>query len=232
MYRTGDLVRWNAAGQIDYLGRNDHQVKIRGYRVELGEIEASLRQRPRVKDVVALAREDKPGERRVVAYVVPTADAGPIQHLPLTPQLRGYTKEKLPGYMVPAAWVLLEKLPLTANGKLDRRALPAPERLVADEAEYVAPRTDVERALSAIWAEMLRVDRVGLKGNFFDLGGDSMHGFKLITAVSERCGVRLPVIAMFASPTLPQMAELVESLRGSADLQSELEQLDYEEGAI
>src|SRR5205814_165231 len=155
MYRTGDVVRWRGDGTIDYLGRADHQVKIRGFRIELGEVEAARLAHPGVGEAVVVAREDDPGHKRLVAYVVPAADG----EAPDGPALRQFLAEALPDYMVPSAFVALEELPLTPNGKLDRKALPAPDLSAAAAAGYVAPRTDAEAVLAEIWAEVLGVER-------------------------------------------------------------------------
>ncbi len=211
LYRTGDVAKWSEEGTIEYVGRNDFQVKIRGLRLELGEIEASLLQDPRVKEAIVLAREDGQGEKRLVAYLG-TGDATEdeagtsAQHSPLILQLRERLKLQLPDYMVPSAWVVLHHLPLTPNGKIDRRALPEPHERSQVFGEYVEPRTEMERTLAAIWAGLLAVDRVGIRDNFFELGGHSLHGMKLIAAVSDRLGVRLPVAAAFELPTIEQMA--------------------------
>ncbi|MBM0108954.1 non-ribosomal peptide synthetase, partial [Steroidobacter sp. S1-65] len=169
MYKTGDLGRWRADGSIEYLGRNDHQVKIRGFRIELGEIEAQLANQASVKDAVVIAREDAPGEKRLVGYVT-SRGAQP----PSVEELRAHLKAVLPEYMVPSAFVVLSSLPLTPNGKLDRRALPAPELDAYVSREYEAPQGEVEEVLAGIWQELLHVERVGRQDNFFELGGHSL----------------------------------------------------------
>jgi acyl-coenzyme A synthetase/AMP-(fatty) acid ligase len=164
LYRTGDLVRWRADGELEFLGRMDQQVKIRGYRIELGEIESVLRQHEHIKECVVLAREDRPGEKRLVAYLVIKKDAG--SNLTIT-SFRTYLKNKLPDYMVPPSFVVLESLPLTPNGKLDSKALPGPELdQTNSDGEYVEPRTAIEKALAEIWAEVLGTKRVGVNDNF------------------------------------------------------------------
>src|SRR6185369_7282911 len=162
MYKTGDLGRWRADGTIEYLGRNDHQVKIRGFRIELGEIEAELVRHGQVKEVAVVAREDAPGEKRLVAYLVARAETGQ----PSVEALRAHVKEVLPEYMVPSAFVILERMPLTQNGKLDRRALPAPELGAYISRRYEAPQGEVEEILAGIWQGLLRVERVGRWDNF------------------------------------------------------------------
>ncbi|MGH9302455.1 MAG: amino acid adenylation domain-containing protein, partial [Acidimicrobiales bacterium] len=161
MYRTGDVARWTPGGELVFVGRVDHQVKIRGFRIELGEIEAVLAGHPEVGEVVVIAREDQPGIKRLVAYLVPSADTAP------TPaQLRSHAGEVLPDYMVPAVFMVLDELPLGPTGKLDRRALPAPD--LQPVSEYIAPRTETEVVLAQVWVEVLGVERVGVEDNFFE----------------------------------------------------------------
>ncbi|HEX8245289.1 MAG TPA: amino acid adenylation domain-containing protein, partial [Longimicrobium sp.] len=203
LYRTGDRARWRADGTLEYLGRLDHQVKVRGFRIELGEVEAALRRNPGVTDCVVLAREDAPGDRRLVAYVV-----GGVE----TDALRAQLRQSLPEHMVPSAFVSLDHLPLTPNGKLDRKALPAPELASAEET-YVAPRTPVEEVLAGIWAEVLERERVGAVENFFELGGHSLLATRVVARVREVFGVELTVRALFDSLTVAELAEAVEALR-------------------
>ncbi len=173
MYRTGDLVRWGADGQLHYLGRADEQVKIRGYRIELGEVQAALAGLDGVEQAVVIAREDHPGDKRLVGYLTGTAD--PIA-------ARATLAERLPAYMVPAAVVVLDALPLTPNGKLDTRALPAPE--YQHGGHYRAPASPVEEILAGIYAQVLGVERVGVDDSFFDLGGDSLSAMRVIAAIN------------------------------------------------
>jgi amino acid adenylation domain-containing protein len=203
LYRTGDRVRWRADGAIDFLGRLDHQVKVRGFRIELGEIEAALRRHESVTGCAVVAREDAPGDRRLVAYIVGEAEAE---------ELRAHLRRSLPDYMVPASFVMLDALPLTPNGKLDRKALPAPELGSADDG-YVAPRTPVEEVLAGIWAEVLRLERVGVEENFFELGGHSLLATRVVSRVRQVFGVEVPLRALFEGPTVAELAGRVEEMR-------------------
>ena len=209
LYRTGDLVRYLADGRLEFLGRTDQQVKIRGLRMELGEIEALLRQHPAVQGSVVLAREDTPGDKRLAAYVVPRMGQD------LSPgELRRFLQGKLPEYMVPATIRLLAALPLTPHGKVDRRALPHPEQSRADsEGAYVAPRTYVETMLADIWAEVLRVDRVGIEENFFELGGHSLLATQLMHRVQEAFQVTPPLRSLFEEPTIAHLASVIDRYR-------------------
>ncbi|ASI68649.1 non-ribosomal peptide synthetase [Diaphorobacter nitroreducens] len=198
LYRTGDLVRWNGEGQLEYLGRIDHQVKIRGFRIELGEVEAQLLSQPEVREAVVVAKEG-PGGARLVGYV--SAQAGQAIE---AGELRERLGKQLPDYMVPSVLVVLESLPLNANGKVDRKALPEPG--FESEHEYEAPQGEVEEALAKIWAEVLGVERVGRHDNFFELGGDSLAALRLQTKLLERLSVRFPLRSCFETPTLVLLA--------------------------
>ncbi|HEX8430621.1 MAG TPA: AMP-binding protein, partial [Longimicrobium sp.] len=198
LYRTGDLARWLADGTIDYLGRNDHQVKVRGFRIELGEIEARLAEHAAVRETVVLAREDSPGDTRLVAYYV--ADEA------LEAQaLRAHLSERLPDHMVPAAFVHLTSFPLSPNGKLDRKALPTPEGGAYATRTYEAPVGATETALAEIWAEVLGVERVGRWDNFFELGGHSLRAVTLVERMRRR-GLHAEVRALFTTATLAELA--------------------------
>jgi non-ribosomal peptide synthetase component F len=199
MYRTGDLVCWGADGQLRYLGRADEQVKIRGYRIELGEVQAALAAVDGVEAAVVIAREDRPGDKRLVGYVTGTADPA---------DMRGALAEKLPAYMVPAAVVALEALPLTVNGKLDKRALPAPEYQDVDH--YRAPADAAENILAGIYAQMLGVERVGVDDSFFDLGGNSLLAMRLVARVEAELGVEVAVQAVFDEPTVAGLAQRIK----------------------
>jgi amino acid adenylation domain-containing protein len=212
LYRTGDLVRWSSDGTIEYLGRIDHQVKLRGFRIELGEIEAVLLRHTSVREVVVVVREDVPGDKRLVAYVVPR-DAGVD-----VDALRTHVATTLPEYMVPSAVMVLEALPLTPNKKVDRKALPAPDASVSQRA-YVAPQTTIQIALAQAWSELLGVERVGVHDNFFELGGHSLLVMRLVARLRTTLGVELAVRAVFEAPTLAVLAEMIASL-GSAEARS------------
>jgi amino acid adenylation domain-containing protein len=201
MYKTGDLARYRPDGNIEFLGRADDQVKIRGFRIELGEIETVLGQHPAVREAVVLAREDAPGEKRLVAYVVADSSAD---------ELRCFLKDKLPEYMVPAVVVLLEALPVTPNGKVDRRALPAPDRSRPDlEKAFVAPRDDIELQLARIWEEVLGVRPVGVRDNFFELGGHSLLAVRLFSLIEKRLGKKLPLTTVFQGATVEHLAGIL-----------------------
>jgi amino acid adenylation domain-containing protein len=209
LYRSGDLARWRRDGDLEYLGRIDRQVKVRGFRIELGEIEAALAEHPGVREAAVMAREDRPGDVRLVGYVSSAAEARPSPQ-----ELAAFLAERLPGYMVPAAWVLLDRLPLTANGKADRAALPAPvER--GEGGAYVAPRSPVEEVLAGIWEEVLALQRVGVEDDFFALGGHSLGGAQVISRVLNAFSVELPLRVLFERPTVAALAAEVERLRGS-----------------
>ncbi|HST57474.1 MAG TPA: amino acid adenylation domain-containing protein, partial [Longimicrobium sp.] len=206
LYRTGDRVRWLADGTLDYMGRLDEQVKIRGFRIELGEIESALLDHAEVREAAVIVREDQPGDRRIVAYIVGGADAE---------SLRVHLRTRLPEYMVPAAFVAVDVLPLTPNGKLDRKALPAPDFASAGDA-YVAPRTTVEEVLAGIWATVLRVEQVGIHDSFFELGGHSLLATRVVSRIREAFGIELPLRALFEAPSIAPLAERVEALRRAA----------------
>ncbi|HYO16637.1 MAG TPA: non-ribosomal peptide synthase/polyketide synthase [Thermoanaerobaculia bacterium] len=214
LYRTGDLARHLPDGRIDYLGRVDHQVKIRGFRIELGEIEALLAGYPAVAEAVVVAREDVPGDRRLVAYVVP-AERG-ADPAALTDELAAWLGGRLPAYMVPSALVVLEALPLSPNGKVDRRGLPAPQRAVGRPLQ-VAARTPVEELLAGIWCQLLGLERVGVEESFFALGGHSLLATRLASRVRETFGVELPVRRLFEAPTVAALAQEIEAARAEGE---------------
>jgi len=235
LYRTGDLVRYRADGAIEFLGRIDYQVKLRGFRIELGEIEAALGGHPAVREVVVLARADAPGDQRLVAYVVPvqgsavrdqgseveTAQGSEVETArravptpdprSLIPDLRAFLSEKLPDYMVPTTFVLLDALPLTHNGKLDRRALPAPEQAAIEpQAPILNPRTPIEEMLISIWTKILGVKQVGIHDSFFALGGHSLLATRLFSRLRETFEVDLPLRTIFEARTIAGLAKHIE----------------------
>ena len=204
MYRTGDLARYRPDGTIEFLGRVDFQVKIRGFRIELGEIETVLREHPRVQEAVVIARQTPGGDPRLVGYVVPeTKDAVDAA------SLRAYLKERLPDYMVPATFVMLEAMPLTPNGKIDRKRLPAPESVKKERPEFVQPGSGIERQVADLWKEILQVDTVGLNDNFFDLGGHSLNVIQLQTRVKEVFDREIAVVDLFKYPTVSAFARFL-----------------------
>jgi len=235
LYKTGDLVRYLSDGNIEYLGRLDHQVKLRGFRIELGEIEAALIKHPAVQETLVLVREDNPGNKRLVTYVVPHLDSQDSQDQnfatqsqaeqisvaeapegklirQLAPQLRGFVKEILPDYMIPSAFVVLEALPLTPNGKIDRQALPAPDEDIIREHEYVAPRTPDEEIIANIFASVLGLQHVGIHDNFFALGGHSLLATQLISRLKVALDVEIPLRTVFESPTVVQFEQTLTQL--------------------
>jgi amino acid adenylation domain-containing protein len=207
MYRTGDLVRWLPGGQLAFAGRADDQVKIRGFRVEPGEIESVLSGHPAIAQAAVVVREDQPGDPRLAGYVVPAPDA----EAPDAAALRAHVAARLPGYMVPSAFVTVDSLPLSVNGKLAREALPAPDYGSSGADEYVPPRTEAEQALTQLWADVLGAERVGAHDNFFDLGGHSLLAVRLISRVRAVLGVEIPIGDLFAAPTVAAMAGLLEA---------------------
>jgi amino acid adenylation domain-containing protein len=242
LYKTGDLARYLPDGNIEFLGRADTQVKLRGYRIELGEVEAALEQHPRVREAVVVAREDTPGEKRLVAYFVPSqaqrtenkeqgderpetsrqADRQADQSAEVSilnsqfsiSELRAFLQERLPGYMVPAVFAALETWPLTPSGKVDRRALPAPEQSAVERQDsYVAPRDTLELELARMWEELLGVQSIGIRDSFFDLGGHSLLVVRLISRMQKQFGQSPPLSALFQEATVEHLAR---TLRGRA----------------
>ncbi|MFP5284931.1 MAG: condensation domain-containing protein, partial [Thermoanaerobaculia bacterium] len=204
VYRTGDLGRWRTDGMLDFLGRIDHQVKVRGFRIELGEIESALLGHPGVRETVVLAREDGVAGPRLVAYVV-----GGDGEVPMAAELRRHLRERLPEYMVPSAFVALPAMPLTANGKVDRRALPAPEGAGVERAAYVAPRDETERLLAGIWEDVLGVEGIGVEDDFFEIGGHSLLAVQVASRIRDVFGAEVPLRRLFEAPGLSALAEAV-----------------------
>jgi len=208
MYRTGDLVRWNTDGNLEFIGRADHQVKIRGARIELGEVEAVLRQHPEVAQAVVLAREDQAHDKRLVGYVITKSTASEPDAL--NTSLRAYVRQRLPEYMVPAAVVVLDTLPLTRNGKLDRSALPAPQFGLRTPHEQL-PANGLERWLAGVWQELLGLPQVGVEDNFFDLGGHSLLITQVHRQLRERLGRDISIIELFEYPTIRSLTRHLAS---------------------
>ncbi|TCP59138.1 amino acid adenylation domain-containing protein [Tumebacillus sp. BK434] len=213
LYRTGDMGRYQLDGTIEFLGRVDFQVKIRGFRVELGEIETVLSKHDLILETVVVVREDEPGDRRLVAYIQP------LQGAEIEPaDLRMLVREALPNYMVPSAFVFLEQWPMTNNGKLDRKALPAPEIAGRSSThEFVAPRNELEEQLSEIWTDVLKVESVGMFDNFFDIGGHSLLAMQLMTRVTETFHVQLPLRTMFEAPSVAELADKIRHAGSSEE---------------
>jgi len=204
LYKTGDLARYRADSSIEFLGRIDSQVKLRGFRIELGEIEACLRQHPKLREAAVLAREDHPGDKRLTAYIVPND----LSSSASADELRSFLKDLLPEYMLPSSFVALDQMPLMPNGKLDRKALPAPDRLLSDSTP-VAPRTPLERQVAAIFAKVLKIDQVGIRDNFFDLGGHSFLVLRVLAEIEKACGRRLSVATLFQAPTVEEIGQIL-----------------------
>lgn len=214
LYKTGDICRWRVNGEIEFLGRVDHQMKVRGFRIEPGEVEDVLDRHAQVQSAVVLLREDQPGDRRLVAYVVPAGDSPPS-----VTELRRHLKSHLPDYMVPVAYVVLESLPLTPNGKVDRDALPQPDgSRPAIETEWVPPRNDLEDKLAAVWSDVLGIDRIGVHDDFFDLGGYSLLATEVVYRIRQTVGRSIPVATLFNAPTIARLAGLLDSQQPSEDM--------------
>jgi len=195
-------------GNLEFLGRLDHQVKIRGYRIELGEIEAALLGHGHIRQAVVIAREDNPGEKRLVAYFTGTEGASPDARM-----LREHLKQSLPDYMVPSAYVVLDTLPLTSNGKIDRKALAALGACSEIGESYVAPRTLIEDALAKIWSEVLKLDRVGIYDNFFEMGGDSLLVMRVTARVRKVFNIEVSLHTLFDAPTVAEFSLRIEATR-------------------
>jgi len=212
LYKTGDLARYRKDGNLEFLGRVDSQVKVRGYRIELGEIEAALMENPGVKMSAVLAREDNPGDKQLVAYAVLQGDK-----FPSAEDLKDFLKQSLPEYMVPAHYVFLESFPLTQNGKIDRKSLPAPTHENVSAAQgFAAPGTETEKKLAAMWAELLKVERVGIHDDFFDLGGHSLMAIKAVSRIREEFNVDVSLATLLQAPTVAQLAEWLQNEGGTS----------------
>jgi acyl carrier protein len=205
IYKTGDRARYLPDGTIECLGRSDEQIKIRGFRIEPGEIESVLRRHPSISEVVVTAREDIPGERRLVAYMVRRPD-GHLNHA----ELRALLRESLAEYMLPSTFVELTAVPLTPNGKINRRALPAPDYDAQVSESYIAPRKQIEELLAEIWAEVLQLSRVGIDDNFFEVGGHSLLAMRIVSRLRNALRIEIPLHSLFESPTIAGLAEAIE----------------------
>ncbi len=208
LYKTGDLARYLPNGDIEYLGRIDNQVKIRGFRIELGEIEALLNQHPHLREAKVITREDIPGDKRLVAYVIPNIQEN--NQGEISQKIREYLKQKLPDYMIPSAFVVLETFPLTPNGKIDHRALPAVD-FSATQSNYVAPRTPTEEIIAQIWSQLLKVETIGMNDNFFELGGNSLLATQVISRIRQTLSLELSLRLLFESPTIAQISEQISN---------------------
>ena len=214
LYQSGDVVRYLPDGAVEFIGRADDQVKIRGFRIELGEIEAALRQHPFVRETVIVVREDNSGEKQLVAYIVMHLQGSPVNGS----EWRNFLKAQLPEYMVPGSFVLLDSLPLMHNNKVDRRALPAPDRTGLElEKGFVAPSTPVEEMLAHAWSRVLGIKRVGVNNNFFELGGHSLLAMQVVSQVAEALGVEVPVRRLFESPTIAEFAKVIAEIEDSGE---------------
>ena len=211
LYRTGDQVRYRKNGVIEFIGRYDNQVKLRGFRVEPGEIETVLLGQPKLSDAVVMLHTDDSGEKRLVAYAVARGDKAPS-----VGELRDYVASRLPNYMVPSVFVLLDELPLTDNGKVDRDALPEPlDMLAARGAEYTAPQNELEQQIAQIWEEVLGLDGVGIHDNFFDLGGHSLMATQVVSRIREQLGIELPLSEIFEYSTVAELAQKIQIIQWS-----------------
>ncbi|MEH1861362.1 MAG: non-ribosomal peptide synthetase [Nostoc sp.] len=211
LYKTGDLARYLPDGNIEFLGRIDNQVKIRGFRIELGEIEREIAQHPDVREIVVLARQDEAGEKQLTAYIVPHYNSGYTHN-----KLRSFLQQRLPNYMMPSTFLVLESLPLTANGKVDRHKLPAPSRERPQlEQAYLAPQTDLERLLAGILSELLKIDRVGIDDNFFNLGATSISILQVAARVKQELGIELHAVKLFQYSTIGSLAKYLHSNQNS-----------------
>jgi len=205
LYKTGDLARFLPDGNLEFLGRTDHQVKIRGFRIELAEIETMLGEHPLVREVAVIAREDALGDKRIAAYIVPRSG-----HTPDASDLRNHLKRRLPDYMLPSVYVILESMPLSETGKIDRESLPVPEQSrPALEQSYAAPATALEKVLAGIFGEVLKIERVGVCDNFFELGGHSLLATRVVSKIRQIFVIELPVRKLFEEPTVQGLASVI-----------------------
>jgi acyl carrier protein len=200
LYKTGDLAKYLPDGNIEFIGRIDEQVKIRGFRIELGEIEKNLLQHPNIKETVVIALENEQKYKYLVAYFVTN------KSIKIT-EIRDYLAQKLPDYMIPSAFVFLDKFPLTPNGKIDKKALPKPDFDTYRENEFIAPRNEIEMKLAQIWQEVLNIENIGINDNFFSLGGHSLLATQIVSRIRTNLGVELPLRNLFEYPTIAQLGD-------------------------
>jgi hypothetical protein len=232
IYRTGDVGRWRETGEIEYVGREDQQVKLRGNRIELGEIEMALSSHPLIRNAVVMLREDRPDEKQLVAYLVPEGNLAPT-----TSEVRRFLEKRLPAYMIPQGFVTTVSIPLSPSGKIDRKALPAPDSLRPDlERSLVLPRTPIEGQLAEIWRDVIKIEQVGVHDNFFELGGSSLLAMQVVSRISAAFGIQLRLPALFQSPSIAGLSVAVTEAKltqsNDADIErllQELEQLPNEE---
>ncbi|MEM6404773.1 MAG: non-ribosomal peptide synthetase, partial [Cyanobacteria bacterium P01_D01_bin.116] len=234
LYKTGDLACYLPDGSIKLFGRIDNQVKIRGFRIEIGEIEALLNQYPGIQTSIVIVREDNPGDKRLVAYIIPETKVNNQTKIPTSSELRRVLKEKLADYMIPAAFVMLDALPLTPNGKVDTKSLPIPDWSGNKSSEFVSPRTPTEEKLVNIFTSVLEIETVGVEDDFFELGGHSLLATKLIAQLLKEFEVEITVIDLFEAPTVAELAQrvdknlLVEQLQNSvSDVEEEREEMEF-----
>jgi hypothetical protein len=234
LYKTGDLAHYTQESHVYFVGRIDHQVKVRGYRIELTEVEAALKEHPAIQDTVVATYDDEAGGKRLAAYFISAREPAPT-----TTELREYLRGLLPDYMAPSAFVMLEDMPLTPSGKVDRARLPEPGRARPDLArQYVPPRTPIEESVSGIFCQVLNIERIGVNDNFFELGGHSLLAIQVISRVRDILNVDLEVRVIFEAPTVAELAiaivqgqaELVDS-EDMPELLAEIEQLSEDEAA-
>ncbi|MDP1815334.1 MAG: non-ribosomal peptide synthetase, partial [Leadbetterella sp.] len=205
LYKTGDLGRWLPDGNIEFIGRKDNQVKIRGYRIELGEIEQALLKSEQIEAAIVLAKENQKNEKELVAYITAKEKQN-------TSELRSYLKKLLPEYMVPSHYVQLDSFPMTSNGKIDRKSLPDPQGLdLVNGVEYVTPRNEIEEKLAKIWQEVLHRENIGIKDDFFALGGHSLKIIKVINQINKQFGLKYDLKGVYAEPTIESMAQKIKT---------------------
>jgi acyl carrier protein len=220
LYKTGDMGRYLPDGNVEFAGRIDNQIKIRGYRIELGEIESVLAHHSGIRETAVATQQDRAGDKQIIAYIVPQEVA------PTTHELRDYLKAKLPEYMVPSAFVMIDSLPLTPNGKLDRKALPIAGLFHRTQGEtHQEPRTPVEEKMAAIWAEVLRVDKVGMDDNFFDLGGHSLLATQAVSRMRGVFNCDIPLRTLFEAPTVGGLAKIVSAQQAKQVSEAEIDRL-------